>query len=288
LARCGVQPRNPSAMRPLIIDPRRLRSFDGKEITSFSSGRASAPDAVAVIANGLGGTLELWRREIEYLGDQRRFLSWSLRGSPRTVDDHAQDLEAVLDAERIDRADFIGWSVGVQVLFEAHRRLGPRMRSLVLVNGSAGRPFQGITPLRALRGPVRGALSVVERLGGASLGARSAAAWLDRLGVVGRAADSVGRAVLAEGLGALPVKELARNLRVFAEHDAEAVLARIDAPVLVVAGDRDPFVPRERSQQMARRIPRAELLIVRGGAHAAPIEVPELLGLRLERVWTKP
>jgi pimeloyl-ACP methyl ester carboxylesterase len=275
-------------MRPFLIDPRRLRSFDGKEITSFASGDTRAAGAVAVIANGLGGTLELWRREIEYLGDQRRFLSWSLRASPQAVDDHARDLEAVLDAERLERADFIGWSVGVQVLLEAHRRLGPRMRSLVLVNGSAGRPFQGTAPLRALEGPVRGALSVVERLGGASLGARSAAAWLDRLGVVGRSADQVGRAVLAEGLGGVPVKALARNLRVFAEHDAETVLANIDAPVLVVAGDRDPFVPRERSQQMAREIPRAELLMVRGGAHAAPIEVPELLGLRLERFWATP
>jgi pimeloyl-ACP methyl ester carboxylesterase len=274
-------------MRPFLIDPRRLRSFDGKEITSFTSGDATR-DSVAVIANGLGGSLELWRREIEYLGDQRRFLSWSLRGSPRTVDDHARDLEAVLDAEGVERADFIGWSVGVQVLLEAHRRLGVRMKSLVLVNGSAGRPFEGTAQLRALRGPVRGALSVVERLGGASLGARSATGWLDRLGVVGHSADQVGRAVLAEGLGAMPVKALARNLRVFAEHDAEAVLARIDAPVLVVAGDRDPFVPRERSQQMARRIPRAELLMIHGGAHAAPIEVPELLGLRVERFWAKP
>jgi pimeloyl-ACP methyl ester carboxylesterase len=275
-------------MRPFVIDPRRLPSFDGKEITSFAIGDAARRDNVTVIANGVGGTLELWRREIEYLGDQRRFVSWSLRGSPRTVDDHARDLEAVLDAEGVERADFIGWSEGVQVLLEAQRRLGSRMKSLVLVNGSAGRTFQSTAPLRALRGPLRGALSVVERLGGASLGTRSAAAWLDRLGVVGRSADGVGRAVLAEGLGAMPVKALAHNLRVFAEHDAEAVLASIDAPVLIVAGDRDPFVPRERSQQMARQIPRAELLMVRGGAHAAPIEVPELLGLRLERFWAKP
>jgi pimeloyl-ACP methyl ester carboxylesterase len=276
-------------MRPFMIDPRRVRTFDGTAL-ALEATRAPRADApVAVIANGLGGTLALWQRQIEYLGDQRRFLSWSLRAAPRAVLDHARDLEAILDAEHVERADFVGWSVGVQVLLEAFPRLGRRMRSLTLVNGPPGRPLDGLSPLPGLGAPVRGALSLLERVGGARMfGSRTASAWLDRLGVAGRSADAVGRAALAEGLGGVPLGALGRNLGVFADHDAEAVLPRLDAPVLVVAGDRDPFVPRERSQQMARRIPRAELLMVSGGAHTAPIEVPELLALRIERLWQVP
>jgi len=68
-----------------------------------------------------------------------------------------------------------------------------------------------------------------------------------------------------------------------AAHSAEDLLETIDVPVLVFAGARDRFTPPERSVEMARRIPGAELCIVPGGSHTAPIELPDLFVLRLEK-----
>jgi len=53
--------------------------------------------------------------------------------------------------------------------------------------------------------------------------------------------------------------------------------------VLIIAGDRDLFAPRELAFQMARRIPEAETLIVPGGTHFVPLEYPELVSLRIEK-----
>jgi pimeloyl-ACP methyl ester carboxylesterase len=72
-------------------------------------------------------------------------------------------------------------------------------------------------------------------------------------------------------------------VRAAQEHDAGPLLSEIRAPTLVVAGERDLFTPRKLSLEMAQRIPSAELLEIPRGSHAALIEQPELINLRLEK-----
>jgi len=67
------------------------------------------------------------------------------------------------------------------------------------------------------------------------------------------------------------------------EHDAGNLLGEIRAPTLVVAGERDLFTPRHLSVEMSTRIPDADLLEIPRGSHAALIEQPELINLRLEK-----
>ena len=73
------------------------------------------------------------------------------------------------------------------------------------------------------------------------------------------------------------------TLRQLGEHDASHVLPRLQAPLLVVTGSRDPLTPAFVSEQMARLAPVSEIMTVRGGTHYVPIEVPEYLALRVEK-----
>jgi pimeloyl-ACP methyl ester carboxylesterase len=288
---------------PVTIDTRRLRSFDGTEI-AYHVTPAPYPGAPwIVLANGLGGGTLVWRGQIDYLRDRYRFVSWDYRGlygseRPRpdradgyAVSAHAKDLMAVLAAERIEQAGFVAWSLGVQVVLEAFTALGDRARSLVLVNGCWGHPLDGLTPVPGLRATILPFLDLFRRarsFGAAShrlIGGRDAARWLRRLGVVGRSADDAALAELAASVGTLDLDAFLRNLRAFGAHDADTALAAIAVPVLVIAGERDPLIPRVTAQQMARRIRRAELDVVRDGAHCAPIEYPELIALRIERFY---
>ena len=45
-------------------------------------------------------------------------------------------------------------------------------------------------------------------------------------------------------------------------------------PTLIVSGERDGFTPAALSTEMHQRIPGAELMVVAGGSHTAPIERP--------------
>src|SRR5580698_2147477 len=52
-------------------------------------------------------------------------------------------------------------------------------------------------------------------------------------------------------------------------------LAAIDVPVVIVQGEDDEFITREHAEYLARSIPNAELVILEGVSHFAPLQRPE-------------
>jgi pimeloyl-ACP methyl ester carboxylesterase len=86
-----------------------------------------------------------------------------------------------------------------------------------------------------------------------------------------------------EHLAVMDLALFARLLLDADSHSAEQVLATIDVPSLIFAGDRDRFTPSWLSEAMHRKIPSSELCVIPGGSHTAPIELPDLLNLRLEK-----
>ena len=66
------------------------------------------------------------------------------------------------------------------------------------------------------------------------------------------------------------------------EHTTEDALIDIAAPTLVVGGSKDTFTPLWLSQRIHALIEDSELMIVPGGSHIAPLEIPELLKLRMQ------
>ena len=291
------------AERPLpAIDTRRVTTLDGVSIAYEVTGAPGAP--WVVLANGLGGSSAAWRGQIDYLGDRYRFITWSYRGlygsgrpsidvdSAYGVDRHAADLDAVLAAEGIERASFVGWSFGAQVILENVRRSPARVANLVLINGTYGRPIDTLTPIPGAAAVIPSLIDLLRRAHGiATQVARrtidkpEAITWLKRLGIVGDTFDAALFGELARAFATLDLEPFFRIVKAAGHHDAEPVLSSIGAPVLIIAGDRDPFTPRELAHQMARRIPESETLIVPGGTHYVPVEYPELVSLRIERFY---
>jgi pimeloyl-ACP methyl ester carboxylesterase len=53
-------------------------------------------------------------------------------------------------------------------------------------------------------------------------------------------------------------------------------LAKISVPVTIVQSESDEFIRREHAEYLARSIPNAELVILNGVSHFAPLQRPEL------------
>lgn len=274
-----------------------VTSSDGTSIAVHDTGGSGPP---IVLANGLGGPFTAWRHQVEYLRDQYRIVSWDYRGlygstrpagSPPRVDvpAHVDDLERVLEATGIERAPFIGWSMGVQVLLELYERRPEVVSHLVLVNGTYGKPLETVAvPLASRVVPkmveqARRFHEVGSRmLKRASLWPETVL-WLKRLGLAGGTLDEDLFRELAIEFATVDMDLYLAILGALGEHDAAHVLATISVPSLVITGDKDVFTPRQLAQQMARRIPGGEILVVRGATHYAAIEYPELLNLRIEK-----
>ncbi|WP_437963039.1 alpha/beta hydrolase [Sorangium sp. So ce260] len=299
----GRQP-SPPRRPQLRMETRRVTSFDGTDIAYRVTPPPFEGAKTVVLVNGLGGPYLAWRAQIEYLSDQYRFITWDYRGmyeskrpSPDAagayaVASHVGDLEAILAAEGVRHGSLMAWSMGVQVALEAFRRLPGFAMNLVLLNGTYRPPLETMGPLPGLGRLFSPLVALAARAHAAAtrvtrrtIGQPDAVTWLRRLGLLGKTLDGEAFAELVQPFGQVDMETFLRNLRALGTHDVEEVLEQIDVPTLLITGDRDAFTPRALTQSMARRIPLAEILVVRGGTHTTALEFPELVSLRIERFF---
>ena len=296
---CWGAPVASTEMPAPIFDTHAVTSLDGTSIAWHSAGPPNASTTL-VLANGLGGTYSAWRHQVAYLRDRVRFVTWDYRGlygSGRPRDPHAfgvdaqvEDLFAVLDAAKVSSAVLVGWSMGVQVSLEALRRRPSLARALVLLNGTFGRPFstlpggffaaqivpQVLSALRRYHGLTSAALRRV-------VGWPETVGWLKRIGLVGPTLDDEVFADVVAAFGTMDMDAYFRTLKALGEHDAIDLLPRIRVPTLVITGDRDLLTPRKTAERIAKKIPNAEILVIKGGTHYTAVEFPELVAQRIEK-----
>ena len=286
--------------RQELSQARYTESADRTRIAYYMTPSPAPGAPTIVLANGLGGPRYAWKPLIDQLCDRFRFVTWDYRGlygsdrpaggsAAYSIARHVDDLEAILQAESITSATLMGWSMGVQVCLEATQRMPGLPLALVLLNGTFGRPLDTAVPQGFSRA-LPHALDLAQRYA-APLGRwlRKASTLpefvsvLKRFGVMADTVDEQEFATVVSMFGSIDVEAYVMNLRALGEHDASRLLETIPVPTLVIAGDRDKLTHRGLSQQMVRRIPRAQILVVRGGTHYTAVEFPELLALRIER-----
>ncbi len=253
-----------------------------------------------VLNDGVGCDGFAWRYVHPYFGERHRVLHWHYRGHGRsgaapnldslTIEQLSEDLLRVLDTVGVDRGVLVGHSMGTQVSLETFRRAPDRVAGLVLVCGSYGhitRTFHGTDILsqvlpdlvRLVRGNVGAARALWGRIP-ASMAFRVAAL-----------AGEVDAATIHfedflpywEHVSAIGPDTFFTMLERAGEHTAEDLLPSITAPTLVIAAERDTFTPPALARRMAESIPGAELFVLRGGSHAAVVEQPEAIVLRMEK-----
>jgi len=252
-------------------------------------------------SNGLGVSTFFWDYVGGYFSDRHRVVVWDYPGhgaSSRpddpalaTLPGLADDLVAVMDAAGIGSAVLLGHSLGCQVVLEAYRRHPDRIRGLIPILGAPGRPAETLFHPRFGRIVYRLAYELGTRLTWLSefaleTGLTRREAWfvVRWSGLVHP--DLCRRDDFQPYLDHLAHQDpvvFVEMLRAAQAHDATDMLGTIRVPTLVIAGERDVFTPRHLSVQMAGRIPNAEMLEIPRGSHAALIEQPELINLRIEK-----
>ncbi|GAA4901684.1 pimeloyl-ACP methyl ester carboxylesterase [Actinomycetospora succinea] len=273
--------------------PPGTRSSDGTWIRTWDNEVAGLP---VVISNGLGAPPSAW----PLLADPDcgvHAVSWFHRGldaSQRpgdldriTIEDHAADLEAVMDDAGMDRAVLVGWSLGVNIAFEFARRHPERVAGILAVGGRAGDPFRilfGPTGvLRELREPLGRAGAWALRWFGPPVAAAA--------GMLTPFLDGAQALVATSGLRPPPALQATSAVaREFSNHPwvwySRMVLAAGDQepmvtdfarfPVTVVAGVLDNLAAADDLQSTARYLPDARFVPLFGG-HFLPLQYPERL-----------
>lgn len=229
-----------------------------------------------LLLNGGLMTYAAWEPLAVPLARSVRLIRCDFRGQllspgdpPATLDGHAADLAALLDALQIESAHVVGASFGALVGIVMAARLPSRVRSLVAINAT-----ERVTPEMAE--------------GGAALreACRVAAGGGDGRRIFDLIADATWSpafrrehetlfATRREQIGLLPRSWFAGLERLMApldRLDLTPLLPSIACPTLVIGGDADLTFPVEHSRALAAGIPGARLVVVAGGSHGLTIE----------------
>jgi pimeloyl-ACP methyl ester carboxylesterase len=217
----------------------------------------------------------MWRHQLTGLA-RWQCIAPNLRGaraaevpsapSAYTMAAYADDLVGLLDRAQIRQAVVCGLSMGGYIIFELLRRHPHRVRAAIFCNTKAGAD----TP-EAKRG--RDALAQrVQREGAAAVAAELVPKLLAR--ETQRQRRDVVREV-TEMIEQQPVAGIVGALHALRERpDSTPLLARIQLPVLVVAGEDDQIALAVEMEEMAEQIPGADFVLIPSAGHLAPLEQP--------------
>jgi 3-oxoadipate enol-lactonase len=243
---------------------------DGTHLHFDVSGRRDGEPVLLI--QGLGADGRGWALQRRSIGAEHRAIVFDNRGTGRSDEpDGPYDLEvmagdalAVLEAAGYQSAHVMGASMGgviAQILAVRHPE---RVRSLILAcTACRHRPWRrellaGWADLALARG--MGAFTRVNLKW--LVGARSRRRFALPFNVVGPFALQVSPHAFAAQVDAI-----------LAMDDALAgELTRLRVPTLVIVGSQDVLTPRGDSEELASRIPGAELVVVPGAAHGLMVE----------------
>jgi pimeloyl-ACP methyl ester carboxylesterase len=218
------------------------------------------------------------------LHDMNLALAHSILGmpisAPYTLFDMAADAVGLVDALGIEKAHFVGSSMGGMIAQIVASTRPQRTRSLVSImstSGYKGLPAAKPAALHAIVAPrpsihhrdraIKHAMEIHRTIGSS----RFPISDEDLRDRAGRYFD---RCYYPEGVSR-------HVLAILASGDRVEALKRIQAPTLVIHGSEDPLVPVEAGKHTASLVPGSQLLVIEGMGHDYPSEVVPVIADRI-------
>ncbi len=234
---------------------------------------------VLVLSNGIMMGTASWAYQTAELAKHFKVLLYDCRGmwrsehpaGPYSMEQHADDLAALLNALQIKKAHIGGISYGSEISMVFALRHPQMTQSLIVIDG-----VSQIDPL--LRAQTLPWLMAAER---------NDAEWLLRTSVHMNYSEGW----IAEHEAAidasiprfaqLDMPALVLLMKAFYELNITDQLKTIQAPTLVIIGEDDLIKGRKYSDLITSQIPQAEYAIVPGSGHALCLDKPEILNTLL-------
>lgn len=225
-----------------------------------------------VLLAGLGSTSRIWGnlpavmgRRFRVITIDNRGVGGSTDGGPFTLRAAAADVEAVLNARGVESAALLGASMGGVIALTAALAIPDRISRMVIASSAARLTIHGRRLLEVLHDLL--IYAPPDRAGAALMTLAFSPAFHERF---------AGFVTDAERLYGPNEVDLPGTLLQL-EHlllgwDLRGDLPSIEAPALILCGDRDPVVAPEDTTELAGLLPRAELIRVPGAAHSVLAE----------------
>ena len=247
-----------------------VSATDGARIHYEVTGKTGATPVLMI--QGLGASKNAWNLQRIAMATRFRCISFDNRGAgrsdkptePFTLEQMADDAIAVLDAAGIETAHIVGASMGGVISQIVAVKYPHRVRSLTLVcTACRNHPWrQELLQSWAKTAEEKGMIEVGKEAAQWVMSPRSfrrlvpAFTWMGPL-----AALRPRHSFVSQIHAILDTRE-----------DLVDQLTTITAPTMVIVGNQDILTPRGDSEEIAERIPNAELVVISGAAHGLMME----------------
>lgn len=253
-------------------------NVNGVRLACYQRGKGREP--VLLLIHGFPLDHRLWEAQLFGLASEAWVIAPDLRGfgrsehgsDPLTMEQHADDLAALLDRLGVDRAVVAGLSMGGYITFAFWRRHCARVRGLVLADTRAepdtavGRAGRDLAAQR------------VQEVGAAVFAEEMLSRLLPPSSVSKPKIVEAARAMMA----AQPVQGIVAALAGLRDReDNRPLLPTINVPTLVVVGAEDTVTPPSDAAAMADAIPGARLVTIPRAGHLSPMENPRAFNAAL-------
>ncbi|MFB9983698.1 3-oxoadipate enol-lactonase [Mesorhizobium kowhaii] len=225
-----------------------------------------------VFINSLGTDFRIWDQVLSILDGEMPLLVYDKRGHGlsdigdiRSIDDHVDDLSALIDHFGLGKVVLCGLSVGGMIAQGLYARRPEIVEAMILCDTAHK---IGTTESWNTR------ISIVERHGIEAIADGVMKVWFTPDFHVARAADLAGcRNMLTRQ--ALP--DYVGTCIAVRDADFTDSARRIAVPTLCIAGDQDGSTPPDLVRSLAALIPGARFEIIRDAGHIPCVEQPEAL-----------
>jgi len=247
-----------------------VHAIDGTRIHYEVTGKSGATPVLMI--QGLGASKNAWNLQRIAMATRFRIISFDNRGAgrsdkptePFTLEQMADDALAVLDAAGIETAHVVGASMGGVISQIVAVKFPHRVRSLTLVcTACRNHPWrQELLQSWAKTAADKGMIEVGKEAAQWVMSPRSFRRLVPAFTWMGPLAALRPRHSFVSQIDAI------LNTR----EDLVDQLSTITAPTMVIVGNQDILTPRGDSEEIAERIPNAELVVISGAAHGLMME----------------
>lgn len=217
----------------------------------------------------------MWATQERLLSLQFRIITIDLCGHGEsdaplwryTLEQSTDDVRALLDHLEIQRALFVGLSMGGYILFAFYRKYAARVKGLILADTKAQADTEEgkngrlqLAQIAYKKGPPAIADIMIPKL----LSPTTIQTNPDLVQQVRAMIEST------------QISGIAGDLMAMAERpDSVPLLSQITCPTQIIVGELDQATPPSDSNLMAEQIPHARLAIIPNAAHLSNLEQPE-------------
>jgi 3-oxoadipate enol-lactonase len=233
--------------------------FDGPE-----NGR------VLLVANSLMANGSMWDWNVPAFADRYRILRYDKRGhgrssvapGPYSIAQLADDAAGLLDALQIEKAHFMGLSIGGMIGQQLGARYPERVHSLALCNTASEMPPRSLWEDRFQTARTQGLAGLVD----GTISRWFTAPFIER---APHDIEKVRQMILGTNVdGYIACGSAVRDMA------QSTMLLKIKAPTLVLSGRHDPACTVDQGTVLNRLIDGSRMVIIEDAAHLSNIEQP--------------